>query len=281
MFAKVALLLSIAVAARGQENKRVLAITAQCGDYLVGGGGTIASLAGRGYEVTVIQVTNDEKNSLDLGPAETSKANMDEGRQAAKVLGAREVLFLGHKAGELGYISSTELRQELFGLIRYFKPRILFIPDPYLHYDENRDRFYAGKAAEEAWGYSGGGTFSPDLNRMGIRPYGAPEIYYYAAQRPYRPGEGGDEKAQFRPVDITAVFEKKLEAILTLKTTNRVYASRTSRKTSPDDFMRAYVEELASTIGRKHGFRYGEEFNYVGVEEGLPAHVKQRAVKKQ
>jgi hypothetical protein len=41
--------------------------------------------------------------------------------------------------------------------------------------------------------------------------------------------------------------------------------------------IRAYAEELAQTIGAKHGFRYGEEFNYHGPGSGAPAHVRERA----
>jgi hypothetical protein len=40
---------------------------------------------------------------------------------------------------------------------------------------------------------------------------------------------------------------------------------------------RAYAEELAETIGRKHGFRYGEEFNYHGPGPRVPEHVRERA----
>lgn len=275
-----------------EVNQRILVITAHAGDYLIGAGGMLAGLIDQGREVTVIQVTNDEKNSDGLDPAETQKANREEGRQAARLLGAREVVGLGHKSGELGYISSTELRSEIFGLIRYFKPQVMVIPDPYIHYDENRDHFYAGKMAEEAWGYSGGGMFGPELERMGLQPYGAPEVYYYAIGRPYRPGEGGDEPARFRPVDISATFDRKLRAVLALRTTNRLYAAETRRRLtdaghadprltqmndkSIDALVRAYLEELASAIGKKHGFRYGEEFNYVGGARGLPEHVLEK-----
>ncbi len=255
----------------------VLVITAHAGDYLIGAGGTLAGFASQGHTVTIVQVTNDEKNSVSLGPAETQKANADDARRAASVLGAREVVFLGHKSGELGYISSTELREELFGLIRFFKPRVLFIPDPYIHYDPNRDHHYVGKAAEEAWGYSGGSTFAPELNRMGIAPYGAPEVFYYAVARPYRPGEGGDGPAKFRPVDITASFERKLRAILALHTANELYASHAAGTEAADEKVRSLVTNLARTVGQKHGFRYAEEFNHVGRTEGLPEHVAERA----
>ncbi|HWB96596.1 MAG TPA: hypothetical protein VG672_07840, partial [Bryobacteraceae bacterium] len=172
-----------------------------------------------------------------------------------------------HKSGELGYLSSTELREEIFGLIRYFRPRAIFFPDPYLHYDPNRDHFYVGKMVEEAWGYSGGGTFAPELERMGLKPYGAPEVYYYAIGRPYRAGEGGDGAARFRPVDITATLDRKLQALALLKT-------------SPETLSRDRLVALAEAVGKKHGFRYGEEFNHVGPHTGLPEHVVERAVRK-
>ncbi|HZT29969.1 MAG TPA: PIG-L family deacetylase [Bryobacteraceae bacterium] len=246
---------------------QVLVVTAHAGDYLSGAGGTLARWIGEGAEVTVVQVTNDEKYSHGLGPAETQKANADGAHEAARRLGAREVLFLGHKSGELGYISSTELREEMFGLIRYFKPRIIVLPDPYIHYDPDRDHYYAGKMAEEAWGYSGGGTFGPELAREGLAPYGAPEVYYYAVARAYRPGEGGEGGAVFRSVDITATFSRKLEALDALRA-------------SPETPSREYLTALAEAIGKKHGFRYGEEFNHVGPRHGLPEEVLQRAVRK-
>ena len=260
------LLVSLALAYGAEDAGGVLVVTAHAGDWLLGAGGTLAGMTAQGRPVVVVQVTNDEKDSVDLGPAETQKANRDEGRRAAQLVGAREVVGLGHKAGELGYISSTEIREELFGLIRYFKPRTIFIPDPYIHYDDDRDHFYAGKAAEEAWGYSGGGMFGPELIRMGLKPYGAPEVYYYAVSRPYRAGEGGDGGAAFRPVDISANFARKLDAILALRTANRAWAS-------DDAAVRRFVSELAEAIGRKHGFRYGEEFNHVAPVGGIPEHV--------
>jgi hypothetical protein len=41
--------------------------------------------------------------------------------------------------------------------------------------------------------------------------------------------------------------------------------------------IRAYAEELAETIGRKHGFQYGEEFNYHGSGSAIPDYIRERA----
>ena len=41
--------------------------------------------------------------------------------------------------------------------------------------------------------------------------------------------------------------------------------------------IRAYATELAETIGAKHGFRYGEEFNYHGTGAGIPEYIREKA----
>jgi LmbE family N-acetylglucosaminyl deacetylase len=103
----VAVLLFLPYVARAQESKgAVLVITASARDYLLGAGGTIARLIDEGRSVCVLQFGNDEKDSAGLGPAQTREANNIEAERAAKVLGAREVLNLGHKSGELGYVST-------------------------------------------------------------------------------------------------------------------------------------------------------------------------------
>jgi LmbE family N-acetylglucosaminyl deacetylase len=263
--------------------------TAGSGDYLIAAGGTLAAFIREGWTVWVAQFGNDEKRSSGLSPAQTRLANVEEGKAAAKLLGVAGAVSMDHKSGELGYTSSTEMRQQMFGLIRYHKPRILFIPDPYVYFRTDDDQRWVGKMAEEAWGYSGGAMFANDLERMGFPPYGAPEIYYYALGRPYRPGEGGDGRAKFVARDISATLEQKITAAELLLTRNRLYAFEVAKRLNraPGDdadavrLAREYLTELAETIGRKHGFRYGEEFNHVGAGEEIPAHALERAVPKR
>ena len=279
------------------EAKNVLVVTASSGDYMFGAGGTLARLVQEGYTVNVAQFGNDEKITHGLSPAQARLANVEEGKDAAKLLGVKDTVYMGHKSGEFGYISSSEMRKQLFGLIRHFRPQKLFIPDPYVHYQEDTDQFFLGRLAEEAWGYSGGSTFAPELERIGLSGYGAPEVYFYAMSRPYRPGEGGEGRAKMMTVDITSTIEQKVNVIELLRTRNRVYgesvrdrlaaAGRSTQRLTPLDdlairkLVRAYLEELAATIGAKHGFEYGEEFNYVGGRgPSLPDHLRERAVAK-
>ena len=86
--------------------KSVLVITATPGDYLMAAGGTLAGLIGQGYVVNVIQVGNDEKNSIGLSPADTRLANNREGQNAARALGIREVFILNQ---HFSYVDSSNL----------------------------------------------------------------------------------------------------------------------------------------------------------------------------
>jgi len=71
-----------------------------------------------------------------------------------------------------------------------------------------------------------------------------------------------------------------------LRTRNRALALEVGLPLQPGDeeaprrLAASLVEELARAIGRRHGFEYGEEFNYVGPREPIPPYVLERAVKK-
>lgn len=270
----------------------MLVITSNSGDYLLAAGGTLASLIEQGYIVNVVQIGNDEKNSTGLNPAQSRLANNREGENAAKTLGVHEVFLLNHKSGELGQVSTNEIRNQLFGLVRHYKPGIIFHPDPWIHYEPDWDHFFAARAAEE-FSYGSGRYVGEEFTKMGLPPVGVPETYYYAANRPYRPGEGGHNAARFRAVDISKTMNLKMAALEKLETANGRYASQVKQrlaiagKPSPllavlnretiAALIRAYAEELAQTIGQKHGFRYGEEFNYHGTGAAIPEHIREKA----
>jgi LmbE family N-acetylglucosaminyl deacetylase len=263
-----------------QRSREILVVTAGSADYIWAAGGTLASFIQKGYTVDVAQFGNDEKLSSGLTPAQTRLANLEEARQAAKLLGVHDVVYMAHKSGEIGQVASTEMRSQLFALIRGLRPRMIFIPDPYIHYQADRDWYYVGKMAEEAWGYSGGSTFANELERMGLHPYGVPEVYYYAA-RPYRNNEGGEGNAKLLTVDIGSTIDLKCLAIELLLTHNRLRAGPLDDLTVRN-LARSYAEELAETIGKSHGLRYAEEFNYVNMRagDGLPPHIREHTVPK-
>jgi LmbE family N-acetylglucosaminyl deacetylase len=275
-----------------QAPKSVLVITSTPGGYLIAAGGTLALMIDQGYTVNVVQIGNDEKNSVGMTPADTRIANSREGANAARMLGVREVFVLEHKSGELGQVSINEIRNQIFGLVRHYKPQVIFHPDPWVHYEPDWDHFFTARPAEE-FSYGAGKYVGHEFTKMGLAPAGVSEVYYYSVNRPYRPGEGGHDGAGLRPVDISKSFERKVTVLQQLETANRRYAMQVKQrlelagKPSPllseinrrtiNGLMRAYVEELAETIGKKHNFSHGEEFNYHGPGSRVPAHVMERA----
>ena len=240
----------------------VLVITPNMRAAVFGAGGTLAQLARQGRPVYIAVFGNEEKQSANLGPAETRLANNEEGERAAKILGAKEVINLGHKSGEFAYISSSEMRNQVMTLTRLSKPEILFFPDWYVHYQDDHDIYRAGRMAEES-PYGGSSYFLQEMSYLGHPGAAARQYYFFVPYRPYRPREGGEGQATMKRVDISDVMAVKLRAIEELKTSNQPNATE-------------FAEELAETIGRKFNARYGEEFNHLRPVPGLPAHIRER-----
>jgi LmbE family N-acetylglucosaminyl deacetylase len=296
LLAVLFLVITLPLSLAAQRTKSIVVVTAGSGDYLFGCGGTLANFIDEGFKVYVVQIGNDEKDSVGLGPAETRLVNTEDAEKAARILGVSDILNVNDKSGELGVISTNEMRNHISVMIRHWKPEKLFLPDPYMHYEPDWDQYFTGKGAEET-NYSNGGYFLPEATKAGLRGHGPRETYYYGTYRPYRPGEGGHNSAKFMPVDITKNFNKKVAAIQVLRNRNHRYAFHTKARlemagkpvnllseineATTRGLIRAYVKELAEAIGEKNGFQYGEEFNYhgraVGEEAPLAPWIEERA----
>ena len=97
--------------AQEADQKVVLVITADAGDYILAASGTITKMLENGAEGYLVRVTNDDKDSWDLTPEETARRTREESEQAAKILGFKEVESLGYRAGELGGVSPSSPSQ--------------------------------------------------------------------------------------------------------------------------------------------------------------------------
>ena len=253
-----------------------LVVAASARDYLLGAGGKLAKMIDQGVPVYVVIIANGDKSAAELTPREARKRNRAEAEAAGRKLGVRETLFLGYTDGYLGQISSSELRNQVMALFRIYKPDYLFFPDWYLHYLDE-DAYRVGRMAEEA-PYGGGSLFLQEYTYMGMGGYAAKEYFFYAPDRPYRDREGGEGRADFVGEDIGAVFERKLAALIELQTSNAAFAQN-GRRFDSVEFTRAFARELAETIGRRHGFVQGEEFNHLGGGGGVPEHVREHVRK--
>ncbi|MCP5120244.1 MAG: PIG-L family deacetylase [bacterium] len=257
---------------------------------MLAAGGTIAAMIDEGATAYLIRVTNDDKDSWELSPEETARRAWQESERAAKILGIKEVISLGYRAGELGGVSPTELRDRLIFYIRRYKPDVLFIPNPYAEYVEVLDRHYTGQAAEEARRGAALENFQPPFAVVGLETHITPELYYYA--QPLDPRRREPEGSptfvpQPRVVDITATLGKKLRAAQALTTANRSMAMRIKRRldetgrrlplldtvddASVDKLVEINVRKLGEIGAEGKSFQYGEEFHYAGIEYGIPS----------
>jgi LmbE family N-acetylglucosaminyl deacetylase len=277
-------------AAQAAGKPVVLVITADAGDYILAAGGTIAGMIEKGADAYLIRVTNDDKDSWNLSPEETAQRTRTESEAAARVIGIKEVISMGYRAGELASVSPTELRDRLIFYIRRYKPNMLFLPNPYAEYNEVLDRHYTGTAAEEARRGAALENFQPPHATVGLPPHLIPELYYYA--QPFDPRRREAESTatfvpQPRVVDITSTIAKKLKAAHALKTINHSTAMRikdrlesTGRRLplldavndeSVNRLVEINVRKLGEIAAKETSHKYAEEFLYAGVEHQIPS----------
>jgi LmbE family N-acetylglucosaminyl deacetylase len=268
----------------------VLVVSADTENYLLSAGGTIAGMIDKGALVYVIRVSNDEKDAWDLTPEEAASRTRAESEQAAAILGVKEVISLGYRSAELADVPFTTLRDRLMVYIRHYRPRVMFIPNPYTEYDRVLDRYYTGRAAEDAWRSASLENYLPPFGASGLKPHLTPELYYYA--QPFDPRRRDPEStATFVPetklVDISPTFGRKLKAVQALRTVNHSAAMRlktrlasSGRKlpllaevneASINKLVEENVRGLAKLAAAATPYTMAEEFRYAGVNYRIPA----------
>ncbi len=272
------------------QQPTVLVITADSADYIQAAGGTLAAMAAKGSAIHVVRVSNEEKDAWDLSPEEAALRTKTESEAAARVLGVKEVISLGYRAGELADIPFTTLRDKLIFYIRHYKPGILFLPNPYIEYERAFDRHHTGRAAEDAWNAAALENHLPPFTASGLKPHLVPEVFYFG--QPVDPRRRDAESTetfvpQVKQFDIAATLATKEKAAQALKTTNDAVARRlkarldTTNRRLPalqainEASINALVHEnilgLARIAAQGTSFQAAEEFRYAGLAYRIPA----------
>ena len=273
----------------GETNDSVLVITSDAANYVLHAGGTVAKMVEAGMDAVVIRIGNDEKDSWDLPPDETALRTRRESEAAANILGVKRVVSLGYRSSELRDVPFTTMRDRLIYYIRLYKPRVLFIPNPYAHHDRNHDRHYGGRAAEDAWRAAAFENYLPAAREAELEPHLTPEVYYYGP--PVDPALREPEStATFTPqpktLDISGTLGAKIKAAQALETVNHSLAMRLKQRLDSTDreldlletvdeaSIIKLVEErvlgLARLAAEPAGLEAAEEFLYAGVEFRIP-----------
>lgn len=186
---------------------RMLAIAAHPDDIDFGLGGTVAQLTAAGTEVTYCVITDGDAGGFDpaVPRSEIPGIRRAEQRAAAKVLGVREVVFLGYRDGELTVTHG--LRRDLSRVIRQVRPDLAVVQSPI----RNLDRMYASHPDHLAAGEAAMQAIYPDARN----PFAHPSLLADEGLAEWTVSQtwiaGYDQPNHW--VDITDVFDVKLEAL--------------------------------------------------------------------
>ena len=262
------------------EGRVVLLVVAHADDPALFIGGTLLRWADAGWRVVCVRVTDDRWDSVGLTEAQTIAANALEFRRAALFLGIKETVELGYATDVLADVSEVGLREKIIREIRAHQPYALVSFDPFAMYGEdNQDHLKVAAAVDEAFWTSQFPLHHPEHLSLGLEPHGCFERWYF----------GRSVTQVTDVVDIAAVLDRKVEAVLCHQTMLRNYANqlrlqaRTGGWSVPmleeiksgvdlRPFVEMFVRGSSRQIGLRHGLVAAEEFRVVrfgGLEEFL------------
>ncbi|MDF2565230.1 MAG: mshB [Massilibacillus sp.] len=155
----------------------ILLIYAHPDDETVFTGGLISQCVFKGKEVYLISATRGEagKTSGLCTREQLSKVREEELREAAKILGIKDIIFLGYSDGKLNEVNQLEITQRIAAIIRRIRPDIIvtFGPDGATgHKDHKAIHVFASEAVSIAG--------EQKCESIAGKVFKVPKVYYVA-----------------------------------------------------------------------------------------------------
>ncbi len=156
-------------------------------------GGTLAKWARAGCEIVSVCITSGGAGSNKHTPPGMTRETLvsireDEQRDACRILGVKETIFLGYEDGMLE--PSIALRRELTRLIRRHRPEAVLTGDPTVRYygatymNHPDHRVAADVALDAVFPSAGTRLIFPELLAEGLEPHEVRQVYIHGAERP-------------------------------------------------------------------------------------------------
>ena len=163
-------------------------------------GGTVAKWCDQGWTVYYVLATSGDKGTHDpaLTPQELAAIREQEQREACRVLGVREVVFLGYPDGFLQ--PDAEFRGQIVRLLRRYRPDVVLTWDGFRSSFNHSDHRAVGIAVRDA-------VFPAVRDHLYYPEYG-PDAHQVNELL-----LAGSDDPDYH-VDVTAYLERKLEAVL-------------------------------------------------------------------
>lgn len=170
----------------------ILIICAHNDDNVFGLGGTIAKYAKEGKIVKTVVFSFGEKSHPHLKPEVIAKKRVKEAIKSDKILGGKEIMFLGVKEGKFPKtIKKMNIKDKIKKIIAKEKPTKIFTHSINDAHPDHRAIYYFMKELIEEIDYKG-------------------DVYLFGVWSPVRIK---DRNLPKMVVDITSTFDKKIKAI--------------------------------------------------------------------
>ncbi len=222
--------------------QRVLVVTPHPNDAEVWCGGTVARWIKEGAQVRYVLCTDGGKGTFDpqVSSQELAVIREAEQREAAKILGVKEIVVLGHPDGELE--DTDDFRRELVRQIRLVRPDVVLCPEPYRrNLAWHRDHRIAGQVAiDSVFPYARDHLHLKELwEEEGLEPHKTGTVLLWGAEQPDTHMDIGDS------------LEVKIRALA-------VHRSQMSGRSQAE--VAEFVKERATGDGAGQDYDYAEAF---------------------
>ncbi len=217
-------------------------------------GGTVAKWCAQGWTVYYVLATSGDKGTHEeMGPQQLAAVREQEQRDACRVLGVKEVIFLGFPDGFLQ--PDADLRGQVVRLLRRYQPDVVITWDGFRKNFNHVDHRAVGIAVRDAvYPAVRDHLYYPEHAANGLPPHQVNEMLL-----------AGTDEADY-DVDISAYVETKMEAVL-------CHTSQLGGRTK-DELRKFWQERMRSNNGRTV-----ESFKRVTI--GRPMRQREEEQKKQ
>ncbi|MCD4783005.1 MAG: PIG-L family deacetylase [Candidatus Eremiobacteraeota bacterium] len=229
-------------------NERILVVGAHPDDVDYIASGTMIKWSLMGKEVYYLVCTDGDKGGTrnDLTTDKLIEMRRSEQRAAAKIVGARDVFFLGKRDGEL--TPDLELREEIVRIIRKIRPQKVFSFDPANRAFDSFHRYHTDHRAaaiavfDAVFPAAKNRMYFPHLLEEGLEPHKIDELFFCVTKEPNY------------WVDISGVIETKIECIKAHKSQFQGEHAGTIENR---------VRQWCREVGKAKGYAYAEAFRRI------------------
>ena len=214
-------------------------------DAEFGVAGTVARWTRESKNVVYVICTDGSKGTSDreMKPETLAEIREAEQREAARVLGVDEVVFLRYP--DQGLEDASEFRKDLVREIRKYRPEVVVTTDPYRRYVWHRDHRITGQVVLDAvFPFARNHLAYPDLLEDGLEPHTVKEVLFW-----------GTEDVNYRS-DISDTFELKLSAL-------RCHKSQIDQPDSPNWI--EWLRRVNRAMAEGESFELAEAFHRVEI----------------